>query len=95
MNRSDALWVGLKLLGVYLLVNGAVEANWSLFELARPERSSSSSFSFSRELAYRELLRGGGFVAAGLALIFGAGLFVRMTGERHPVPSPPPPDTHP
>src|SRR5262245_59407323 len=87
MNRTDALWVGLKLLGVYLLVNGAVEANWALFELSQSGPSATPLF--SKEWAYRELIRGGGFAVAGLALLFGTGLFVRMSGERRSPRSPP------
>jgi hypothetical protein len=92
MNRMDALWVGLKLLGVYLLANGAVGASVALSELTWPGLTAISSISTG--LAYRELFRGAGPAAVGLILILGAGLFVQMSGERRSVSSPPP-DAHP
>ena len=87
MSRMDALWVGLKLLGVYLLVTGAVEVSMGLMELIRSDKSTVADF--TERLAYHQLFRGIGSAAAGSALILGAGLFVRMIGERRSVSSPP------
>ncbi|MCE9568274.1 MAG: hypothetical protein K8U57_40255 [Planctomycetes bacterium] len=80
MNRFDALWVGLKLLGTALIVAGLSEAVvgfTSLLPGRVPDEMATLSVVLERE-AHDKLIRGGVCGVAGLILTLGTGLFVRL-----------------
>jgi hypothetical protein len=81
MNRNDALWVGLKVLGAYLLVHGAAEAIHALWwvPLTRPDDAIMRTLAWDR--AWSIVVYGGVFIAAGLLLFLRTSLFVRVDGQ--------------
>jgi hypothetical protein len=90
MTRADWLALGLKLLGVYFLVDGLARFSWAVLTLLQSfpreaDWGASSMFRMEavRTLAYAAIYIGGGFV-----LVFCTALCVRMiAGKRNEPPS--------
>lgn len=71
MSRSDALAVGLKLLGAFFLITGLAEVGLSVYHLATTVGGPND---FSRQIydPYRILIRAGITTIGGLCLLFTA-----------------------
>jgi hypothetical protein len=73
MSRSDYLWVGLNLIGVYLVVTGCVAAASGLYTAATAStRAGGFSTGLYEEMAQHEMARGGMSALGGVLLLVGA-----------------------
>ncbi len=92
MNRSDALAVGLKLLGVYFLIAGLAEVGFAVGYWASAQETSDPVVSaISKQQANRTLIRAGITALGGLWLLLTADFYAPLMGRRK-APSPPEPE---